>query len=526
MTSDTTGRRTPALANRVLAIAIDAAEWTLIERWARDGTMPHLKRLYESGARGRLISTVDWLAGTAWPSFYTGSYPPDHGFVFHLQWRPATQRHERPTNDWLPLTPFYRRFGELGKRVIAIDVPITYAPESLNGIELTSWSTHDKITPPTSYPPEELEWISREIGTEPITIEQGGLQGIDSLLELRDELIRSTRRQSAVCEKLMARGSWDFMIVALGAAHRAGHKLWDRSSAASVSDEEEGAEYDHALRDIYVACDETVGRIVRAAGPETTVLCFALHGMETNRSRFDLVPEMLERVLAGGEPHGRGVTARSRLGAVRSAVPVEWRSAVKQRLPPTWQDQLSRFWRGVDNKDWSKTLAFPLMGDLQALVQINLRGREREGIVEPGREYDELCQRIAEGLLTFKDVDTGQRAVHDIGFGAKLYPDARYDVGVPDLVIRWPETPAKTVRAVVSDRFGSVDWPCPGRPLDGRSGHHGPQGWLMAVGEHIEAGRDLGALSAYDFNATIHDLMGVPQPDRMLGEPIRSLTRS
>lgn len=523
MTSDTSG--TPPSENRVLAIALDAAEWTLIERWARDGTMPNLKRLYESGARGRLISTVDWLAGTPWPSFYTGSYPPDHGFLFHLMWRPATMRHERPDNDWLPMTPFYRRFGDFGKRVIAVDVPITYAAESLNGVELTSWSTHDKVAPPTSYPRDEMEWISREIGNEPITIEEAGVQGVKALLKLRDGMIESTRRQAVLCEKLMAREAWDFMIVALGAAHRAGHKLWDRSSAASMS-EEEGAEYDRALRDVYVACDETVGRILDAAGPNTTVLCFALHGMETNRSRFDLVPGMLERVLAGGEPAGRGAEGRSVLQNLRTSVPVEWRSAVKRRLPPSWQDQLSRFWRGVDAKDWSKTVAFPLMGDMQALVQINLRGREKEGIVEPGKEYDELRDRIAEGLLTFKDADTGQRVVKDIGYGPELYPDARWDVGIPDIVIRWHETPARTHRAVVSDRFGMVPWPCPGRPLDGRSGHHGPQGWLIAVGEHIQAGSDLGSLSAYDFNATIHDLMGVPQPDDMLGEPIRSLTRT
>jgi predicted AlkP superfamily phosphohydrolase/phosphomutase len=507
---------------RVLAIAIDAADWSLIERWARDGTMPNLRRLYERGARGRVISTVDWLAGTPWPSFYTGSYPPDHGFLFHLMWRPATQRHERPSPDWLPMTPFYRRFGDFGKRVIAIDVPITYAADSLNGIEITSWSTHDKVTPPISYPRDALSWISREIGMEPITIEQGGMQKVGPLLKLRDELIDSARRQAKLCEVLMAREPWDFFMVALGAAHRAGHKLWDRSSVAGSLTPEEGAEYDEALRDVYVACDETVGRILDAAGPDVTVLCFALHGMETNRSRFDLVPEMLDRVLSGGEPKRRS-PGLSALTSLRSAVPVEWRSAVKERLPPGWQDELSRFWRGVDDKDWSKTVAFPLMGDLQALVQVNLRGREAQGIVEPGREYDELCDRIAEGLLSFRDPRTGRPVVRDIGRGPRLYPDARWDVGIPDLVIRWGDSPAKEQGAVVSERFGTVEWPHPGRPLDGRSGHHGPPGWLIAVGDHIEPGRDLGSISAYDFNATIHALMGVPQPDRMLGEVVAPL---
>jgi predicted AlkP superfamily phosphohydrolase/phosphomutase len=500
----------------VLAIALDAAEWTLIDRWARDGTMPNLKRLYEQGAHGRLISTVDWLAGTPWPSFYTGSYPPDHGFLFHLQWRPATMRHERPSPEWLPLTPFYRRFGDFGKRIVAIDVPITYAADSLNGIELTSWSTHDKITAPTSYPRDVLAWVNREIGSEPITIERGGFQKVRALLKLRDELIESTKRQAALCEAIMAREPWDFFIVGVGAAHRAGHKLWDRTSALGMTSEE-GAEYDRALRDVYVACDDTVGRVLKAAGPGVTVLCFALHGMETNRSRFDLVPEMLELVLTRGSSAGAASHRRSLLHGLRSSVPVEWRSAVKQRLPPGWQDRLSKFWRGVDDKDWSMTPAFALMGDLQALVQINLRGRETQGIVEPGREYDELCDRIAEGLMTFRDADTGERVVRDIGRGDRLYPDARYDVGLPDLVIRWPDNPARTHRAVVSECFGTVHWPCPGRPLDGRSGHHGPQGWLIAVGEHIEPGRDLGAVSAFDFNATIHELVGVPQPEDMLG---------
>ena len=507
----------------VLAIALDASEWTLIERWARGGILPNLKKLYERGARARLISTVEWLAGTPWPSFYTGSLPPDHGFLFHLQWRPATQRHERPSPEWLPMTPFYRRFGDHGKRVVAIDVPIAYAPEAMDGVEITSWSTHDKIAPTTSYPPDVLDWVEQEIGSEPITIEQGGLQRVGALLKLRDELIDSARRQAALCEALMARETWDFFIIGLGAAHRAGHKLWDRTSVSSVTDDE-GAEFDRALRDVYVACDEAVGRIIEAAGPDVITLCFALHGMETNSSCFDLVPDMLELVLEGD----RGLTrseklSRSPLHRLRDAVPLEWRDAVKKRLPHGMQDNLSRFWRGVDNRDWSTTRAFALMGDLQALVQINLRGREALGIVEPGQEYEILCDRITEGLMSFKDADTGEPVVDQIGRGDKLYPGARYDVGTPDLVIRWNDEPAFRHRALVSDRFGTVRWPCPGHPLGGRSGHHGPQGWLIAAGEHIAPGTELGEVSAFDFNATIHDLVGVPQPERMLGDVIGPL---
>ena len=506
----------------VLAIGLDASAWPLVESWARGGILPNLRRLYEGGARGRILSPVDWLAGTPWPTFYTGRYPPDHGFLFHLQWRASMMRHERPSPDWLPLSPFYRRFGDHGKRVIALDVPITYAPEPIDGIEITSWSTHDKIGPTASHPPELLAWVNREIGTEPIKIEEAGSQKVGPLLKLRDDMVESTKRQAALCEALMSREPWDFFIVGIGAAHRAGHKLWDRTSALPMTPEE-GQEYDRALRDVYVACDQAIGRIVAAAGSDVTVLCFALHGMGVNTSRFDLLPPMLDLVLADlGVPVASGRSRHdSALHRLRSAVPVEWRSAVKQRLPAVTQDGLSRFWRGVDARDWSPTPAFPLMGDLQALVQINLKGREAQGIVEPGLDYDTLCDRITEGLMGFRDADTGEPLVDQIGRGDRLYPDAEYSVGIPDLVIRWNEQPACLHRAVVSETLGTVPWPAPGRPLDGRSGHHGSPGWLIATGAHIPPGMDFGTASVFDLNATIHGLVGVPRPEPRIGTAIQ-----
>jgi len=510
----------------VLAIALDAAEWVLIERWARDGTLPNLKRIYERAARGRLESTAPTLAGTPWPSFYTGSYPPDHGFLFHLQWRADRMRHERPSPEWLPMTPFYRRFGDFGKRVVAIDVPISYPATSLNGVEVTSWSTHDKIAPTVSYPPDLMKWINREIGTEPIHIESAGVQRREALLRLRDDLIRSTRREAALCEALMKRGPWDLFIIALGAAHRGGHKLWDRTSVEDDMTPEEAAEYDGALRAVYVACDAAVGRIVEAAGPGVITLVFALHGMQTSSSRFDLTPEMLERILTGRrESVGAMKPKHPLLQGLRTVVPLEWRTAVKQRLPEALQDGLSLFWRGADSRDWSSTRAFCLMGDLQALVQVNLRGREAAGIVEPGREHDALCARIAEGLLTFRDADTGERVVERVARCDRLYPKAEYKVGLPDLVICWNDKPCVSHRAIVSPEYGTIDWPLPGRPLDGRSGHHGTHGWLLATGAGVVPGTEIDGASIFDLNATIHHLLGVPRPPGMHGSVIRALQR-
>jgi predicted AlkP superfamily phosphohydrolase/phosphomutase len=513
---------------KVLMVAIDAAESTLIERWTTDGTMPHLQRLRERGAYGRMASTADWLAGTPWCSFYTGTLPPEHGFLFHLQWRPDLMRHDRPTQDWLPMTPFYRAFGQHGRRTIAIDVPITYevAPgEPFDGIEVTSWSTHDKVGLTTAYPPGTMQAINRKFGREPIIIEATGVQPAKVLLRLRERMLRSVRRQAELCIDLMAREPWDFVLLALGAAHRGGHKLWNRTSIAGELATGDEAAYDGALRDIYVACDEAIGNVLKQAGDGVTVLACSMHGMRDNYSRFDLTPAMLDRILDRGKP-ATGAPAKpphSVLQHFRNAVPIELRTALKSRMPEGVQDALSRFWRPHDKKDWSRTPAFCLMGDLQALVQINLKGRERDGIIEPGAEYEQWLSEITEGLLTFVDADTGQPLIKRIGRGNEMYPEATNRRVQPDLILDWVETPACLHRAITSPKYGTIDWPHPGHPLDGRSGHHVSEGWLVAVGEGIVPGTAIGSAHSLDLNATIHALLGVPRPDHMRGRVLESL---
>jgi predicted AlkP superfamily phosphohydrolase/phosphomutase len=323
----------------------------------------------------------------------------------------------------------------------------------------------------------------------------------------------------------MARDRWDFVLLALGATHRGGHKLWDRSSIRGDLAPQDESAYDRALRDVYVACDEALGRLVKQAGDGVTVLVCAMHGMRDNYSRFDLVPVMLDCVLSGGKPAVRtgSKPPYPLLQQLRNAVPVEFRGSLKSRLPGGVQDALSRFWRPHDKKDWSRTPAFCLMGDLQALVQINLKGRERGGIVEPGAEYEQWLDEIAEGLGTFVDADTGRPLIKRIGRGNELYPEAIHRRVQPDLILDWAETPACLHRAITSTKYGTIDWPTPGQPLDGRGGHHVSDGWLLAVGEGIVPGTPIENAHSHDLNATIHALLRVPRPDHMRGRVLDAI---
>ena len=75
--------------------------------------------------------------------------------------------------------------------------------------------------------------------------------------------------------------------------------------------------------------------------------------------------------------------------------------------------------------DWSQTRAFAVPSDTAGLVRLNLRGRERDGILDD-RQAEEVLEELEAGLATF-ELPSGEpvvrftRRVHDaFGPGGKV----------------------------------------------------------------------------------------------------------
>ncbi len=515
---------TPAMPRpRLVMISIDASEVTRIEAWMADGSMPVLRRLRERGAFGRIESTADLLIGTPWPTFLSGTLPPEHGWLFYQQWRPSLMRSVRADPAWLPLEPFYRNWPANGPRTIAIDVPLVYAPRPFNGVELAAWGSHDKLCAASTFPAGLGAQIRRRFGGRPLTDEVSGPQSARELLRLRDALIRAADWAAAVGLHLMRTEPWDLFALAFGNVHRAGHKLWDHTGARGPLSETERLALDDALRQVAMATDKALGRLLSAVEPGIPVLVFALHGMADNYSAHPVLPQMLARVLQGAFRDDRPeAPAPGLLSRLRHAVPVEWRSRVKSALPLAVQDRLTHFWASTA-PDWSTTRAFLLMGDLEAMVQVNLRGRERDGIVEPGQAYERLLAEITDGLGSFVRLDTGAPVVTAIHRGDRVWPEAARRHPLPDLIVKTDEHSTLGLPGVRSPRFGTVVNYAHGHRADGRSGHHIGTGWLVAAGGGIPANASLPKVHELDLNATIHALLGIERPGHMHGQPIAAL---
>jgi predicted AlkP superfamily phosphohydrolase/phosphomutase len=81
--------------------------------------------------------------------------------------------------------------------------------------------------------------------------------------------------------------------------------------------------------------------------------------------------------------------------------------------------------------DWSATRAYGL--GLNGLY-LNLKGRERNGVVTAGQEADRLVQELADRLGAVVDPRTGRMAVQRAYVGGKVYSGAARALA-PDLVV-------------------------------------------------------------------------------------------
>ena len=110
---------------------------------------------------------------------------------------------------------------------------------------------------------------------------------------------------------------------------------------------------------------------------------------------------------------------------------------------------------GLQDIDWSRTRAycFGLAG-----IYFNLKGRESQGIVSPGREADELKREISGKLSGMRDPDNGRIAINQVLGSGDVYRGP-YVEAAPDLLvgynngyrISWAATLGRTTPAVFED---------------------------------------------------------------------------
>jgi predicted AlkP superfamily phosphohydrolase/phosphomutase len=170
---------------------------------------------------------------------------------------------------------------------------------------------------------------------------------------------------------------------------------WEGDDPHPTRSPESARRFNREIEDLYVDADKVVGSVVDRYGPKATILVMSDHGFCNFRRQFNVNTWLRDQGYLG---------------------PSDCRSLLNP---------------GVGRLvDWAKTRAYGM--GLNGLY-VNLRGRERDGIVEPS-DREALLEEIRGKLLSVRDPLDGQPVIAEVYRSDKVYTGPCAAKG-PDLII-------------------------------------------------------------------------------------------
>ncbi len=524
------------MSDRVLVICLDGATFSLLDPWMASGRLPNLKRIADEGVRGDLASVVPPITAPAWASFMTGKNPGKHGVYHFVNRGDTSDRNAFVHSGSRAGKALWHLLGESGKKVLVLNVPTTYPPEEVNGALIS-----DFLTPPGrrdfTYPASLADELEEAFGAYPLHLKTLMFSPGLSASNAR-RLLREVRHEAGVkfdaAHYLLDRHDADFCILHILGTDRVQHELW---RAFDPEDQGRGDRIarpcgEEAIR-YFAEIDAEIGRLCERFDEDGTTFIISDHGFGPIRRVIDLNVWLLENgyIQIRSGPRSRLKSALWRRGLTKEvfirlalrtffkygagiAAKIPDESIFKSMLFLAKRGDRGQLLFSFDDVDWARTRAYAPVG--MGAININLRGREPEGAVDPGDEHESLREEIAAKLRDLRDPDTGERIAADVHLREEVYHGPFLD-RAPDILFL-PNASglfAGSMTGFFSNRwiFENAAWP----------GHHRMEGILLARGKRIRKGRRIEGAALIDLAPTILHLLGNSVPSDMDGRVLTEL---
>lgn len=499
-----------AALTKILFICLDAAERDLLLEWADAGVLPNIRALRQRSLWGDAPAMPGLGSGALWPSFATGVNPSRHGRYFSLHMKQGTYETYKYQFDRDRWRPFWRSLSQAGRKVAVIDVPYDSLCDNMNGLQIVDWGIHNpQRAEPGIWPVEEAQYIAKHFGTEdPVGMCDHYASSWPDMQAFTSRLCKRIAKKGDLACDYLERGGWDLFLMTFDESHCAGHRAWHIHDTEHPRHDPEAARIvGDPVKDIYVAIDTQIGRLVDRLGPESAVILLSGTGMGPNYGGNHILDDVLGRLEAGRPSLGRIVSRSARL-IWSKLVPPHIRARLRARVIRAEQSLIA------SDRKRRKAFAVP-HNDISGAIRLNLVGREPHGQLHPGAEADAFCDRLTRDLMDLKNLSTGEPMVDRVVRTADYYKGDH--VGAfADLFVVWNKT--GRVDTVGSPKVGRITR----SPSGIRSGDHTPHGLFMACAPGLKPGRRDAPLSILDCAPTVASLLGVAL-DGVEGEPIQEI---
>lgn len=515
--------------SRVLIIGLDAATFDLIEPWAAQGYLPNLAKLMAEGARSRLASTLQPTTAPAWVSFMTGMNQGRHGLYDFVRRKADSYGLEVTNSSHIAAPLMFETLSRLGRRVITINIPYTYPPRPINGV-MIGGPFAPAVTRELVYPPEVLETL-KQTAPDYFVIPDYDAQAADPMSAFAARLRREVELREQVSLALIERELWDVFAVVIMATDEVQHTFWQCMEAA---DDDPLAKYRHVIRDIYQRCDEAVGRLIEAArheGRNVDVIVLSDHGAGRFEWMINLNRWLADQGLLKFQADRSHPLRRLRTGVMQTTaqiyrryMPTRLRTAIRNRLGAKRFSYVQAEFQSAlvtSTVDWANTQAYSLGAG--GNIYVNVQGREPAGSVSPA-DYDQVRQRIIDGLAALRDPETGAPMVKKAHRREEVYHGAQLD-NAPDVIIEWTNygywgRGYYGSQQPLFERQRQFDFSA--QPL---TGSHRPDGILILHGPHARSGVQTTGARLIDLAPTIFQLLGHTPPAEMDGRVLSEMLR-
>ncbi len=484
---------------KIFIIGIDGGTWDVLRPLMKDGTMPRLASLAREGVSGILNSTLPPETAPAWTSFQTGVLPGKHGIFEFYQHGSQDYNPVFVDSTKIPLPTLWDIAGRGGKKLLVVNVPLTYPPQKINGCLVTGLltpGTHSRFT----HPPElSSKILSHEKDYSIATTQE--LYNRKDLESFLDRLIATEETRTRTMLHLMRRQTWDIAMLHFHSTDPLQHALYRHLDPSNPGYD---ADTHRKIKRFYQALDGCLTRLIKALPENTLKVMISDHGFGSvyktiNINNF-LVAENLMTL------KNRGIFNRKLLPVIQILRILD-KKIIRGRFSHAQRAAISRKFRLDKFIDWSQTHAFMLNGWLYGFIYLNCQGRENQGIVPPGIPYETLRADIAEKIANIKDPQSGDPVIQKVFKKEELYKGP-FVSQAPDLVLvpRRGYAFSRSFTGKPSDLFTL------NRIKRDHTGTHRPEGIFLFHGKDVDPSSSIRQAHIVDMFSSILYAAGMKIP--------------